>query len=95
MIRVEYRYWKAIVRYGHVGRKNEISVARYIAAEMNLGITDVMNLIGEMPGVKFKGVGSIQEICLEEYVDGKLGEEDNLFLRVLKTFKPRVRTSVA
>lgn len=62
---------------------------------MNLGITDFMSLIGEMSGVKFNRVDSIQEISLEEYVDGKLGEENNLFLRELKTFKLRVRTSVA
>lgn len=30
MFEMEMMYWKAVIRYGHVGRRNEVSVARHL-----------------------------------------------------------------
>ena len=92
---MEFRYWRVIVRYGHVGRKNEVSVARNIVSEYQMGILDVMQLVLQMPGVKVNGVGSIKQISREEYIEGRREEDNNLFLKALKSFKPKVKSSAA
>lgn len=45
-------YWKAVIRYGHVGKKNEISVARYLEFPKGTQIYEVIKVIHSMPGTK-------------------------------------------
>ncbi|AOY74704.1 hypothetical protein [Clostridium formicaceticum] len=82
------KYWKVICRYGHVGRKNEVSVARYICTEDNATIIDVMHLVSSMPGVKNRGMAFIEPIDNLTYLKGKSLEEDNLYLQKLMTYNP-------
>jgi hypothetical protein len=83
------RYWKVTVRYGHVGKRKEVSIARYIETKFNENILDVVDLVSEMPGVKSRGVQSVHPIGPIEYEVGKLLEKDNFYLQKLMTFNPR------
>lgn len=38
---LEWSYWKAVVRYGHVGKKKAISVARYLVIPKYSTMIDV------------------------------------------------------
>lgn len=87
---MNWRYWKAICRYGHVGRKNEVSVARYIRTETDCTIVDVMDFVSKMPGVKDDGVAFIVQIDKINYEIGKSNESMNLYLQKLMTFNPRI-----
>ena len=82
---MEARYWKAIVRYGHVGRKKEISVSRFIQTQLDTTLIDAYNIFAEMPGVKARGVMYIQEVDKLNYEAGKTSEKSNLFLDCLMT----------
>jgi len=84
---MEWKYWKVVLRYGHVGKRNDVSVARFLVTETSFDPIMVMDLASEMPGVKSKGVISIKEITQEDYIVGKREEVENLFLQKLKTFK--------
>ena len=84
---MEWKYWKVVLRYGHVGKRNDVSVARFLVTEASFNSIMVMDLASEMPGVKSKGVISIQEVTQENYIVGKREEVENLFLQKLKTFK--------
>jgi hypothetical protein len=86
---MEWRYWKVICRYGHVGRRNEVSVARYIRTEANYTIIDVMDLASNMPGVKDDGVAFIEEIDKITFEINKSKESMNLYLQKLMSFNPR------
>ncbi|UAT32521.1 hypothetical protein K7T73_04270 [Bacillus badius] len=86
---MEWRYWKAVCRYGHVGRRNEVSVARYIRTKADSTIIDVMVLISKMPGVKDDGVAFIERIDKITFEIGKSKESMNLYLQKLMTFNPR------
>lgn len=83
------KYWKVICNYGHVGRRKEISVSRYLETDSNCTVIDVLKIISEMPGVK-KGKNIIHSmkkaelINKEQYERGKKEEEQNLFLQRLK-----------
>lgn len=78
----EWSYWKAVVRYGHVGKGKEISVARYLVMPGRSTTVDVMAVITEMPGKK-KRVGSIRKIDHLEYLEGLRAEKENFFLQRL------------
>lgn len=82
------KYWKVVIRYGHVGLRNEVSVARHLCTEDYYSILDARDLASGMPGVKHRGVAEIHAIGEEEYVQGKVNEETNLFIQRLKTFNP-------
>src|SRR5699024_10491766 len=83
---IKWKYWKVICRYGHVGRRKEISVARYLRTESSCNLMDVLKIASQMPGVK-KGVDimhSIVEakrITKEQYEQGIEVEEENLYLQ--------------
>lgn len=80
---MEWSYWKAVVRYGHVGKGKEISVARYLVMPDNSTTVDVMAVITEMPGTKKRSVGSIRKIDHLEYLEGLRAEKENFFLHRL------------
>jgi hypothetical protein len=86
---MEWRYWKAICRYGHVGRRNEVSVARYVRTEVNCTIIDAMDLVSNMPGVKDDGIAFIEQIDKITFEIGKSKESMNLYLQKLKAFNVR------
>ena len=79
----EWSYWKAVVRYGHVGKGKEISVARYLVMPGGSTTVDVMAVITEMPGKKKRSVGSIRKIDHLEYLEGLRAEKENFFLQRL------------
>lgn len=80
---MEWTYWKAVVRYGHVGKGKEVSVARYLATPSHTTTIDVMNLIETMPGTKNRALSSIAQIEIEEYLEGSRLEKENFFLQRL------------
>ena len=80
---MEWKYWKVVIKYGHVGRRNEVSVARYMVFPSNATIIDVMEELKQMPGTKNNCVCSIQPISLEEYLIGKRSELENFYLKRL------------
>ena len=81
------RFWKVIVRYGHVGRGKEVSVARYICTQGNENITDASRIVENMPGVKVRGVGCIFEVSRDSYLNGKAAEPNNLYLQKLMSHR--------
>lgn len=80
---MEWSYWKAVVRYGHVGKRKEISVARYLVMPEHLTMIDVMNVINEMPGTKNRAVLSLRKVDVAEYLEGLREEKENFFLQRL------------
>ncbi|MFF2480102.1 hypothetical protein [Paenibacillus sp. NPDC058071] len=84
-----YKYWRAVLRYGHVKKGKEVSVARYIQSEPEFGIVDVMNLVQNMPGVKNRGALRIERIDEAAFERGKLEEQDNFYLLKLMTYRPK------
>ena len=80
---VEWSYWKAVVRYGHVGKRKEISVARHLVMPEHSTMIDVMNVIDEMPGTKNRAVLSLQKVDVIEYLEGHRAEKENFFLQRL------------
>lgn len=77
------RYWKVVLRYGHVGHRNEVSIARYLVFPLGATIQNVIAAVKKMPGTKNNGIDSIQEISYEEYVIGKRNEQENFYLQNL------------
>lgn len=80
---VVWSYWRAVVRYGHVGKGKEISVARYLVMPGDLTMIDVMTVINEMPGTKKRPVTSLRKIDHTEYLEGVRAEKENFFLQRL------------
>ena len=80
---MEWSYWKAVVRYGHVGKRKEISVARYLVMPEHSTMIDVMKVIDEMPGTKNRAIFSLQRIDVLEYLEGRRAEKENFFLQML------------
>lgn len=63
-------YWKAVVSYGHVGRKNEVSVARHLEFPKGTQIYEVIKVVNSMPVTKNNSIWSIYEITVEQYRSG-------------------------
>lgn len=80
---VVWSYWRAVVRYGHVGKGKEISVARYLVTPGDLKMVDVMNVVNEIPGTKQRAVTSIRKNEYTEYLEGVRAEKENFFLQGL------------
>lgn len=80
---MEWTYWKAVMRYGHVGKRKEVSVARYLVTTSHATTIDVMDLIEEMPGTKNRAMLSIVRVEMEEYLEGIRLEKENFFLQRL------------
>lgn len=77
------RYWKAILRYGHVGFNRDISVARYLETNASTTIVEVMQIASDMPAVKNRGVLSVRQIDQATYQAGKQSEHENYYLQRL------------
>lgn len=80
---MEMKYWKVIVRYGHVGKGNEISIARHLVVPREVSLVEVMDLVSQMPGTKVNPVVSAREISLEEYLEGHRREKEDFYLKNL------------
>jgi len=90
------KYWKVICRYGHVGRKKEVSVSRYLETDSNYDLIDVLEIISGMPGVKtgdnlFNSIVKAESISKEAYKKGKKEEQQNIYLQKLRTFHEFMR----
>ena len=85
------KYWRAVCRYGHVGRQREVSVARFLVTDAASNIMDVYSLVKDMPGIKARGIIHLKIINREAYEQGKKQEETNLYLRKLKTYRATER----
>ncbi|MGB3261956.1 hypothetical protein [Paenisporosarcina sp.] len=83
---MEWSYWKVIMRYGHVGLRKEVSVARHLIKPADFTLLDVMTDAQHMPGVKAKGILSARRITQEDYLVGSREEAENFYLQKLKTF---------
>jgi hypothetical protein len=83
---MEWSYWKVILKYGHVGQRKEVSVARYLTMPTESLLLDVMMAAQHMPGVKARGILSARRITLDEYLIGHREESENLYLQKLKAF---------
>ena len=82
-----YKYWKVICRYGHVGLRNEVSVARYLQTDNSVSIIDARHIASQMPGVKSNGVLMIGAIDENTYMLGKQAEKNNFYIVALKNYK--------
>lgn len=81
------RYWQAIVRYGHLGKGREVSVARFIITKSNENILDAFIILESMSGTKTRAVQHIFEINSETYLRGKSSEKENFYFKNLMTYK--------
>ena len=82
-------YWKVVLRYGHVGKRNEVYVARYLVFNEQVSLLDVCEFAKEMPGVKHsKLVSFAKKNDYSEYLVGKESEKENFYLQKLMTFNP-------
>ncbi|MDL4839753.1 hypothetical protein [Aquibacillus rhizosphaerae] len=91
-MKMQYKYWKVICRYGHVGRRKDISISRYLETENNFNLIDVLNIVSTMPGVKKKSIFSIvsaELITKEQYDKGKEEEKENFYLQKLMSYETR------
>lgn len=89
-------YWKVVLRYGHVGDRNEVYVARYLAFEEGVTLLDVYDSAKNMPGVKSaRGVNSVKKVDYTDYCAGKETEESNFYLQKLMTYNPIVLQDIA
>lgn len=82
-----WSYWKIVCKYGHVGLRKEVSVARHLRLPLESSLLDAYEVAKTMPGVKNNGIFSGRKITLDEYLSGHQGEVDNFYLKNLKTFK--------
>lgn len=80
---MEWTYWKVVMRYGHVGKGKEVSVARYLVTPSHATTIEVMDIIEEMPGTKNRAMLSILKIEMDEYLEGRRKEKENFFLQSL------------
>lgn len=83
---MQFKYWKAVIQYGHVGRRNEVSVARYMVFPANTTIQDVVEEVNHMPGTKCNCLVSVQSVSRKAYIDGKKQENENFYLKNLFQF---------
>jgi len=83
---MEWSYWKVILKYGHVGFRKEVSVARHLAMPAEYTLLDVIAKAQLMPGVKARGISSARRITLDDYLVGHRKEAENFYLQKLKSF---------
>ncbi len=86
---VEWKYWKVVLRYGHVGKRKDVTVARYLVTPAHYNLVMVMDIGKEMPGVKCGGVIGLTEVGAEEYLAGKRKEKESFYLQKLLNFEQR------
>ena len=70
----------AVLRYGHVGVGNEVSVGRYFQFPETISLIDVYNELHNLPGTKIRAVLSLKQISEEEYSAGKEKEGENFYM---------------
>lgn len=80
---MEMMYWKAVIRYGHVGHRNEVSIARHLMFQKGTLIYEVIKEINSMPGTKNNCIQSVYEITEEEFLKGIKEEKNNFYLQNL------------
>lgn len=85
---MEWTYWKITCKYGHVGNRKEVSVARHLVLPEKSTLLDACEMAKEMPGVKNRGVVNGRKITLDGYLQGHREEMENFFLQKLKSHKP-------
>ncbi|WP_337134391.1 hypothetical protein [Priestia megaterium] len=78
-----------MLRYGHVGKRKDVTVARYLVTPAHYNLVMVMDIGKEMPGVKHCGVIGLTEVGAEEYLAGKRKEKENFYLQKLLSFGQR------
>ncbi|WKA53178.1 hypothetical protein [Planococcus shixiaomingii] len=83
---MEWTYWRIVCKYGHVGIRKEVSVARHIRLPAQCTLLDACQVASEMPGVKNNGVFSCRKITLDEFLLGHREEAENLYLQKLKKY---------
>lgn len=81
---MELIYWKVVLRYGHVGKRNAVTVARYLVTPHFVTIVKVSDFARTMPGVKSNGVVSITQVNEREFTAGKIEESENFYVQNLK-----------
>ena len=72
-----------MIRYGHVGRRNDVSVARHLIFPKGTLIYDVIKEIYSIPGAKSNCIQSVYEVTEEEFLWGIEEEKDNFYLQNL------------
>lgn len=86
------KFWRVVCKYGHVGRRNEVSVSRFLVTPGDHNLIDVLDIVRTMPGIKksdmLSGVAQAEPITEEEYKRGKVLEENNFYLMKLKSYNP-------
>lgn len=85
------KYWKVVCRYGHVGRRKEVSISRYLKTDSHYDLIDVLEIISKMPGVKrgdnlFNSIVKAESINRELYEAGKKEEKQNIYLQKMRIF---------
>ena len=49
---MEWSYWKVVCKYGHVGCRKEVSVARHLRLPLEATLLEAIEVAKNMPGVK-------------------------------------------
>lgn len=78
-----WAYWKVVIQYGHVGKRKEVSVARYLVTPQQSTAIDVMKIVEDMPGTKNRATVYLVKVDVKEYLEGKRAEQENFFLQRL------------
>jgi hypothetical protein len=84
---MEWSYWKVVLKYGHVGKGKEVSVARFLAVPSHFTLLEVKDIAENMPGTKHRAATSIIRIDQYSYLIGKREETENFFLQKLNSQK--------
>lgn len=86
---MEWTYWRIGCKYGHVGTRKEISVARHLVLPAGATLLDAIDVAKDMPGVKHRGIFSGKRITREQYLEGNRTETENFYLQRLRTFRKK------
>lgn len=83
---MEWSYWKIVRKYGHIGRRKEVSVARHLRLPAGATLLEAIEVAKNMPGVKSKGISLGKKIAFDEFSIGLQEEEHSFYLKKLKSF---------
>ena len=75
------RYYKAIVKLGHMGAKNYVEVPLFIKA---VDLFSARKIASKLPAVKHYSVLSIKVITEEEYISGR---KENIYRKTIAMLK--------
>lgn len=82
-----WSYWKIVCKYGHVGIRKEVSVARHLRLPVDATLLDAIDIAKEMPGIKNRGIFLGKKITIDEFTIGRQAEEQNFYLMKLKNVR--------